>query len=134
MTKEKKKIHMSTPGQVTLSNYDIQKQMYKQVPKATDIVLNTAYASIGAWFSARYEDKYFVLMNREKMDINIFHFQDSNYQYAKEQIKELLESRGEVVDIQFDHQNQGYDCWVKTDADDILLYKLFDAQFMVIEV
>lgn len=127
------RVSIKNSPKINLSLYEINKQMYAQRPKATKLVIDTALASIGAWFSVHYKDKYFILMNREKMDITIFHFNDSNFNKAKNEVRKLLESRGEIIDIQYDHPSDTYECWVK-DEDEIFMYKLFNAQFMVIEV
>lgn len=117
-----------------MTNYEIHQQLYKKAKPISQKALMTQYTSIGAWFSTRPEDNYYTLMCREKYDFTTFHFNNMNYMAGMEKVRDVLQSRGRVIDIQYNHQDDAYECWVKDSNGDVAMYYLFDSEFMVVEV
>lgn len=119
---------------IGLTTYEINKRMYEHMNPMEPKKLLTQYSSIGAWFSTHLYDDYYCLMCREEYDFTIFHFNNKNYSKGMTEVREVLESRGTVIDIQYDHDNDGYNCWVKDKNGTAKMFYLFNCQFMVVEV
>lgn len=128
------KVKMKSPMKVGMTLYEANQQMYAQTPKTTDIVLNTGLSSIGSWFSLHYKDTHFMLMCKEKSYFTILHFNDMNYQQAKEEVKACLAEQGTLWDIRYSHENDAYECWLRDENDEFHMYYLFDAQPLTIEI
>lgn len=115
--------------------YEFNQMAYKQVKpiapaKASEMIFN-----IGMWFSSDPTYKYFMLLCRELNDYTIFDFRSYNYSKGEEELSELIHSRGQVLDIQYDHENDNYDIWIKSKQDgEPHMYKLFDCNDFVIPI
>lgn len=123
---------------IEYSNYEIQKMVYCQKPSLTDQQKSTLLASIGAWFSTAPLENYYMLLCRDKNDYTVLHFNNMNYMKGTEEVKEILESRGEIVDIFYETGTNSYSCWIRNPNDeggyDVDMYMLFDYSWGVVEV
>lgn len=119
-----------------LTEFEIERQLYDKAKIDVYRVLD-GLSSIGAWFSTHLFSNYYCLMCRDKKvpDVTILHFKNMNYSKGMEEVRDLLESRGEILDIVYDHVNDAYKCWVRTKDDNKPnMYYLFDGEKMVIDI
>lgn len=137
-------------GNIEMTNYDLNKQAYAQISPMDKEELQKALLNIGDWFSYCFKSEYFMLLCRERNDYTTIHINNFQFDKAIQEVKEILESRGEIVDIQFTHGSNAWECWVRerrTEAIDELektttykwtpqvwMFMLFDAQDFVVEV
>lgn len=137
-------------GNIEMTNYDLNKQAYAQISPMDKEELQKALLNIGDWFSYCFKSEYFMLLCRERNDYTTIHINNFQFDKAIQEVKEILESRGEIVDIQFAHGSNAWECWVRerrTEAIDELektttykwtpqvwMFMLFDAQDFVVEV
>ncbi len=126
-----------------LTQYDFAKQRFES--GAVDIFSETKtlaeMTNISAWFSTEKEFQYFMLLCREAYDFTVINIQSTNYSKAANEIKEVLESRGTIVFIEYCHEESNYEIWIKTNeymksvtGSDYVMFKLFPCNDFVIEV
>lgn len=137
-------------SEVQLTNYELNKQAYAQVDPLSEDELKRVLLNIGDWFSYCFKSEYFMLLCRERHDYTTIHIHNFQFDKAIQELEDLLTSRGEIVDIQFAHGSNAWECWVRerrTEAIDELeantefkwtpqvwMFMLFDAQDFVVEV
>ena len=120
---------------VEFSNYDMHKQLYAQLKAPSEKILHERYVSIGAWFSTDPMCDYYMLMCKENSYYTVLHFKNMNYDKGMNEVQELLESRGKVIDITYSQENDAYECWLKEkDTNEVSMYYLFKYDWGVIEV
>lgn len=126
-----------------LTQYDFAKQRFES--GAVDIFPETKtlaeFTNISAWFSTEKDFQYFMLLCREAYDFTVINIQSTNYSKAASEIKEVLESRGTIVFIEYCHEEENYEIWIKTNeymktvtGSDYVMFKLFPCNDFVIEV
>lgn len=92
-------------------------------------------ANIGAWFSVYVDNKYYMLLNKELSDYTIFNFLGMNYAKGIQELKEVLDSRGDILQIDYNHDNKYYEIWVRYFEDQRAhMYILFPCPEFVIEI
>lgn len=132
------------------TNYEINQEGYRHIDPMKESELGIGLANIGAWFSFLSSIEYIGVLCRERNDYTIIHLHGYNYQKAIQELKELLESRGEIMDIQYVHGQDYFQVWVRerrSEDIDILLegssyqwqpqvwmFAVFNADEWVIEV
>lgn len=120
------------------SNYELQKMVYCQKPSLTKEKLNSDITSIGAWFSTSPKENYYMLLCREQNDFTVLHFNNMNYSQGCQEVKEILESRGEIIDIFYETEYDAYACWIRNPNDeggyDVDMYMLFKYGWGIVEV
>lgn len=125
------------------TQYDINKQGFESgmlEPMTQTEVIN-GFANIGAWVSTEKEFQYFMLLNRESYDFTVFNVQSTNYAKLAKELEEVLESRGQVVFIEYSHEYSCYEIWVRCNSwmqsrtnSEYVMYRFFDCNSWVIEV
>lgn len=113
--------------------YEANKEAYKTVTPLSNKKIDKELAQIGAWLSSQYFNSYYLLYCREKHDFTIFHLNDSEYLEATQELKTVLQNRGDIIDIVYSHDFEFYECWVKNN-EDISMYAFFPCEDWVIEV
>ena len=94
----------------------------------------TNIANISAWFSSKYEQHYYMLLCRERFDFTVFHIVDSHYYEASQELRELIQERGELMSMNYDHENKYFEIWIRIgDNPEPYLYLLFDCDDWIIE-
>lgn len=63
--------------------------------------------------SYRNHVRYIGLLCRERYDFTIVKLNDFNYDKAVEAIKEVMQTRGEIVDVRYNHEEEYYEIWVR---------------------
>ena len=117
--------------------YEINKELWKQIAQPSEDMIKTQLASLCSWLSSNYKNHYYMLLCREKNDYTIFYIKQSAYYELGKEMKEVLESRGEIVDISYSHKFGFYECWVREhgqDEDEYTMYAFFPCDDWVIEV
>ena len=118
------------------SLYEMNKQLFKQIKPPSEQIINLELANIGAWFSANINTKYYMLLCKERSDYTLFHLDNFNYNKAVQELKEVLEERGDIMGFDFIHGENAYQCWVRERDDEhqVYMFMLFEADWMVVEV
>ena len=113
-----------------MSLYDMSKQIVAQLPvRATAAELEPCKKIIRKFKHLGY----YMLLCREENDYTIVRVRKAKSQDKFEDlIIELLQSRGDIKDIDYDTDKQSLECWVQKD-DKIMMYKLFPYSWGVIE-
>ena len=123
---------------INISNYSIQKQMYMRVEPISQEKLKEQIVSIGAWFSTNPGCNYYMLMCKELSDYTVLHFNNMNYDVGSQKVQSIAESRGEILDILYNHAHNAYEIYVKRENDDgeeePFMYYLFEYFWGVVEV
>lgn len=130
----KKTIVLDEAPTIELDNYSIHKQLYAQMEPLSEKDLNKKLTSIGGWFSAHLTSNFFMLMCKEISYYTVFHLKSLNYTKAVEELKKTLEFRGTIIDINYVHGEDAYECWVKNADGEVEMYYLFDYSWGVIEI
>lgn len=121
-------------SELEIDNYALHKQLFAQVDSPSEERLNEQLASVGAWFSSNLECNDYTVMCREKYDFTVLHFDSMNYEKGVQTLRELLESRGTIMDIAFYHGNAAYECWIRTPEDEVVLYMLFESPWIIVNI
>ena len=115
--------------------YDVQKEMYKQVPPLDAIMVTKNIEEISQKMNDSY--KYGLLLCRELNDYTIFDLTNKDNNEAQEKIKnELLlsfQSRGEIMDMMDGSDEDSWHIWVKQN-DEYYMYLLFKCDDWVINI
>lgn len=123
---------------IGITDYNIQKQMYMRVKPITPEQMKEQIVSIGAWFSTNPGCNYYMLMCKELSDYTVIHFNNMNYDEGSKQVQKLAESRGEVLDILYNHAHNAYEIYVKKENAvgelEPFMYYLFEYNWGVIEI
>lgn len=132
-----------------LTTYEINKMAMAAQPELTDQQFSSHVMNMSLWFSARPNSYYFMFLCRERNDYTIFNFKEPRYEDAKRELKQLILSRGKPVSIDYDHDNDAYEIWVRTQSaqettrpktllgeekSDIVMYRLFRCDDFIIEI
>lgn len=107
-------------------NASQKKPMIKTVRRA-------AFINIGEWLSATMNTKYYMLLNNERRDYTIFNFINFNYTQGVQELEEVIDSRGELINIEYNHELGYYEIWIKIE-DVYYVYLFFECDDFVIEV
>ena len=76
---------------------------------------------------------YYMLLCREENDFTVIRVRKTkNPDKFEDLIIELLQSRGDIKDIDYDSDKKSLECWVQKE-DKIMMYKLFPYNWGVIE-
>ena len=119
-------------AEMALSLYELNKQMMTKQEPMSEHDLTKEIAEVASWFSYK-KDQYFMLLCRELNDYTIFHFNSGSkpcYE-ASQELLEVLQSRGEIMDISY--EKDVFPIWIRKE-DDSFLYHLFPYDSGVIEV
>lgn len=114
--------------------YELNKQVMAQLPPQEESVLQSNYNTIGSWFG-KDQNRWFMLMCKERSDFTFLHITDNQFTKAIFELKEILEERGQVLAIQYLHGEDSFEIWVKnTEKDEVYMFMLFNAEWMIVEV
>lgn len=118
------------------SLYDMNKQLFKQLKPPSKAAIDLELANIGAWFSSNFETKYYMLLCKERSDYTLFHLENFNYDKAIQELREVLEERGDIMGFDFVHGENAYQCWVRERDEEhqVYMFMLFDADWMIVEI
>lgn len=112
--------------------YDLNKQVLAQLPPQDKDTMNYNWNVIGDWFG-KDKNRWFMLMCKERSDFTFIHITDNKFTKAIQELKEILQERGEVLSIQYQHGEDSFEIWVRTETE-IFMFMLFSADWMIVEV
>lgn len=115
--------------------YTMAQEEMKKVLPMNNYDLQRDLANIGAWFSTDMQEQYYMLLNRELSDYTVFNFLGMNYSKGIEELLEVLDGRGPVLQIDYNHDNKYFEIWVKYLMDNTPhMYILFPCSDFIIEI
>lgn len=115
--------------------YTMAQEEMKKVLPMNNYDLQRDLANIGAWFSIDMQEQYYMLLNRELSDYTVFNFLGMNYSKGIEELLEVLDGRGPVLQIDYNHDNKYFEIWVKYLMDNTPhMYVLFPCSDFIIEI
>ena len=110
--------------------YDMSKQIVSQLPTKETAADLAPYKKILRKFKKL---GYFMLLCREENDYTVIRVRKTQSPDTFEDlIIELLQSRGDIKDIDYDTDKKSIECWIQKE-DKIMMYKLFPYSWGVIE-
>lgn len=123
-------------GDINLGNlYEMNKEAMRKEKPLTNAELTVAYQNIMGYFKD-YNNKYFMLLCRERHDYTVFNFTDKkadNLKEAKAAIKDCCRNRGTVLSIEPTEDKIAFEIWLKIE-DEPYVYYLFPYDSGMIEV
>lgn len=114
------------------SLYDMNRQLMSQIEPIDPNVLDQKYADVGAWFGSDRNHKNFMLLNRENHDYTVFRFEEPHYFNGVQELQAVLDGRGKVVAVDYNHDMEGYEFWVQIANDMPRMYCLFPCDDFII--
>ncbi len=113
-----------------MSLYDMSKQIVSNLPvKSTNIELEPFKKTLRKFKHLGY----FMLLCREQNDYTVIRVRKANNPDKFENlIIELLQSRGDIKDIDYGDDKDSLECWIQKD-EEVYMYKLFPYSWGVIE-
>lgn len=112
--------------------YELNKQVMSQLPPQTEDIMAHNWAVIGDWFG-KDKDRWFMLMCKERSDFTFFHITDNQFVKGVQELKEVLEERGQILAIQYLHGEDAFEIWVKNE-EEVFMFMLFAAGWMIVEI
>lgn len=112
--------------------YEINQQVMAQLPPLDEQTLKTTWNIIGDWFG-KDQCRWFMLMCKERSDFTLIHINDNKFLETIQELQEILEERGQILNIQYIHGEDVFEIWIKNDTG-VYMFMLFGADWMVIEV
>lgn len=115
--------------------YDIHKELFKKIGPLPEKKKQEGLANIGGWFGVHSKCHYYMLMCKEKSYYTVLHFNNHNYSKGIQELEELLEFQGDILEIHYVHGEDAYECWVKNkDTEEVNMYYLFTYNWGVVEI
>ena len=113
-----------------MSLYDASKQIVAQLPaRKTAAELEPCKQLLRKFKHLGY----YMLLCREENDYTVVRVRKAkNPDNFEDLIVELLESRGDIKDIDYDTDKKSLECWIQKE-DKVMMYKLFPYNWGVIE-
>lgn len=100
-------------AQVGMTNYEINQQAYANIEALTAEQINKDMQVMLEWISSCGKWNYLGILCRDKHDYTLVHINNNNFSQAIQETKEVLESRGEIVDIMYIPREECYQIWVR---------------------
>ena len=118
-------------AEVSLSNYEMNQQAYQNLPPVTEEVIQERKNELELWYEAFSKLNYVGLLCRERNDYTLIHINNFNFAGAVQETIEILNSRGEIIDIRYNADGDYYEYWVRERRTESIddLEKAFDYQW-----
>ena len=113
--------------------YELNKQVMSQLPPQDNQTMTHNFTVIGDWFGKGTE-RWYMLMCKERSDFTLIHITDNQFTKGLQELKEVLEERGQILAIQYQHGEDAFEIWIKDKAGEVFLFMLFTAEWMIVEV
>ena len=115
--------------------FEMNKQIRRKSNPMAEDKIAEAITNVGGWCSFRCNCKYYMLLCKERSDYTIFHLNNFNYTKTAEELREVLESRGTILGIDYMHGFDCYECWVRDEeTSEPFLYMFFMCDGFIVEV
>lgn len=117
-----------------ISLYSINCSQFETMPTMESDLLKQKIGNIAAWFGSSNEYKYFMLLCRERNDYTVFNTANHQYHLAGTYLEECLTNRGKVIDIDYNHDTEYYEIWMRCfDDNEVHMYVVFHCNDFVLE-
>lgn len=120
-------------GELKMSLFDINKQIISQQPTYDEAQIEEAKLKIFKFKLNNAESHYFMLLSRDINYYTVFAIDKAAKENLEDVVIELLDSWGDIKDIDFSEEKDSIDCWVKGFNDNMAFFKLFPYDIGVIE-
>ena len=112
--------------------YELNKQVMAQLPPQDEVVMSHNWEVISDWFK-KDKDRWFMLMCKERSDFTLFHITNKHFVKGTQELKEVLQERGQILAIQYQHKEDAFEIWIKNEKE-VFMFMLFTAGWMIVEV
>ena len=118
-------------SEVSMGNlYDLNKSAMQNEKVLSIFALRNKLDEVKSRF---FKKGYFMLLCHERRDYTVFNIkEDKNVNIAREDLKECLMNRGDIVSIDKTEDGVAYEIWMRIDGDNFVYY-LFPYDMGVIE-
>lgn len=123
---ENKKVNMG------MSLYELNKQVMAQLHPQDEVIMSHNWDAISDWFK-KDKDCWFMLMCKERSDFTLFHITNNHFVKGVQELKEVLQERGQILAIQYQHKENAFEIWIKNEKE-VFMFMLFTASWMIVEV
>ena len=130
-------------GDVTMTSYDINKQLISQLPPMTEEQY-IEYENALTEFLVKTNNEYYMLLNNDKHYYTLFHKNgDIEFEAMPDVLKEILNELGEFITWSAGADDESMELWVKekwtsvideTEHEEVFCYYLFGYDAGVVEV
>ena len=118
---------------LSLNEYAFNQSMMEQMPPIDEDTLRQNLGTLSAWFGSNIDFRYFMMLNNDLHDYTVFDVGSKNYYNASVELYECLKYRGEVVAIDFNHDYDYYEVWIRHRTEEkICLYIIFPCNDFII--
>lgn len=115
--------------------YDLARAQLQDAAPLDEYEIRNLFSNIAAWFSVDITDQYYMLLCRELADYTVFNFLSMNYDKGKSELLEVIQSRGSVIRVDYNHEQKYFEIWVRYNKDhEPHMYAFFPCNDFVIEV
>lgn len=115
------------------SLYDFNKMAYAKMPPIPANKAQEKLTDIASWFSAK-PTKYFMLLCKELADYTVFNFESFDYNKGKEELEDIIKSRGLLLDIVYNEAASGYEVWMRRIDGSVHMYLLFRCDDFIVTI
>ena len=117
-------------AEVEFTNYELNKQAYQKIPAYTQEQKIELRQKIAVTFSE--QASYIGILCRERNDYTLIHVNNNRYLCAAEEIIEVLESRGDIIDSTYIEPEDFkyipyYQVWVRESAKSCELAEILES-------
>jgi hypothetical protein len=113
--------------------YELCKTQMETLEPLDEATQKSELVNIGGWFSSNLCSRYYMLLNNELHDYTIFNFTNFNFTTGVKELSEVLQSRGDIISIDFNHDNNYFEIWMKNNGQ-LFMYLLFPCDDFVIDI
>ncbi len=115
------------------TTYSLNQTAFQHIEPPAEPILRQELKHCAEWASLT-QQKYYMLLCRELNDYTIFYMEHEKLFELTEEIKEVLESRGVILEIAFSHASNFFECWVRRDNGQVNMYAFFPCDDWVVVV
>ena len=117
-----------------MTEYELACATAVTAPQMDNKTFHDYVMNMSLWFSQPHRS-YFMFLNNELHDYTIFNFIEPNYAEGMEELKKLILSRGVPVAIDYNHEHDYYEVWVRdVQKKSAHMYILFVCDDFMIEI
>lgn len=100
-------------SQVAMTNYEVNQQAYQQLPPLEETIISDKMEELLEWFKSFKKLDYVGILCRERHDYTLVHINEFNFVSCVQETIQLIEERGELLDIRYNVSGDYYECWVR---------------------
>lgn len=112
--------------------YGMNKQLAANLPPMTEEEIAEALPDLESYI-ARYEyQQYFMMLCHERRDFTVFHLTPTVWSLEHPRahqcaldVVECIQNRGDLLSMEYDDENGGYEIWMKSFTDECVVFYFF---------